>query len=339
MATEKILNTRIQLKYDSLQNWATANTLLKAGEVAVAYLPPKGTGEAPAAVSEAVLMKVGPGNFNDLPFVSAPAADVYAWAKKTEAEFTAWIGTLPNTITLSVGGENKKYSIEDAIKLVRSEIEAGGEAAAIRVENTSELAPDGSGTSFSYTVYQGEAAIADTIEVAVGAGLGVIVTNGDDGPIDPDVPVIVLSDETQASLEKADTAVQTVELYQLDPINNGVTLQISVDGDTTKNRTDISGTEFVKITASGTEKTNTAGDSGNITIGIDSTKFETAVKAIEVDKAVEAGKTTKALTVKVGGADVVFDGSAAKTANVDSAISAAIGDRTTYTNDEIDDLV
>lgn len=82
MATEKILNTRIQLKYDSLQNWTTANTLLKAGEVAVAYLPPKGTGEAPAAVSEAVLMKVGPGNFNDLPFVSALAADVYAWAKE-----------------------------------------------------------------------------------------------------------------------------------------------------------------------------------------------------------------------------------------------------------------
>lgn len=82
MATEKILNTRIQLKYDSLQNWATANTPLKSGEVAVAYLPPKGTGEAPAAVSEAVLMKVGPGNFNDLPFVSALAADVYAWAKE-----------------------------------------------------------------------------------------------------------------------------------------------------------------------------------------------------------------------------------------------------------------
>ena len=84
---EKILNTRIQLKYDSLENWARANTLLKQGEVAVAYLPPKGDGVAPAAVSEAVLMKVGPGNFNDLPFVSALAADIYSWAKQSENDF------------------------------------------------------------------------------------------------------------------------------------------------------------------------------------------------------------------------------------------------------------
>lgn len=84
MANEKILNTRIQLKYDSLQNWHTANTLLKAGEVAVAYLPPKGDGSAPAAIASGVLMKVGPGNFNDLPWVSATAADVYGWAKQAE---------------------------------------------------------------------------------------------------------------------------------------------------------------------------------------------------------------------------------------------------------------
>lgn len=86
--TEKILNTRIQLKYDSLQNWATANTLLKQGEVAFAYLPPKGNGVAPDATSDAVLMKVGPGNFNDLPFVSALAADVYSWAKDNKLTIT-----------------------------------------------------------------------------------------------------------------------------------------------------------------------------------------------------------------------------------------------------------
>lgn len=89
---DKILNTRIQLKYDSLDNWTKANTLLKQGEVAVAYLPPKGAGEAPAAVSEAVLMKVGPGNFNELPFVSALAADVYSWAKENKLTITK-VGT------------------------------------------------------------------------------------------------------------------------------------------------------------------------------------------------------------------------------------------------------
>jgi len=85
---DNILNVRLQLKYDSLENWARENPLLKAGEVAIAYLPPKGNGEAPAATSEAVLMKVGPGNFNSLPFTSALAADVYGWAKENELKFS-----------------------------------------------------------------------------------------------------------------------------------------------------------------------------------------------------------------------------------------------------------
>ena len=84
MPIEKILNTRVLLRYDSLENWASKNPELKKGEVAIAYLPPKGNGEVPAAsaTASAVLMKVGPGAFNDLPWMSALAADVYAWAKE-----------------------------------------------------------------------------------------------------------------------------------------------------------------------------------------------------------------------------------------------------------------
>lgn len=48
------------------------------------------------------------------------------------------------------------------------------------------------------------------------------------------------------------------------------------------------------------------------------------VKVNEATKADSAAKVENALTVKVGGADVVFDGSAAKTADVDAAIEAAI---------------
>lgn len=81
--TEKLLKTRIQLRYDSLENWASKNPELKKGEVAIAYLPPKGNGDAPAASASAVLMKVGPGQFNALPWMSALAADVFGWAKET----------------------------------------------------------------------------------------------------------------------------------------------------------------------------------------------------------------------------------------------------------------
>lgn len=312
MANEKILNTRIQLKYDSYTNWTTANTLLKQGEVAIATLAEDLAQEVNATSKQPILMKVGPGNFNSLPWMSALAADVHAWAKKTEAEFTAWVGTLPNTITLNVNNVDKKYSIEDAIKLVRSEITAGGEAAAITVDSAYKAG------EIKYVVKQGGTEVVKSIVVKADDGL--TTTN----------ETIKLSDATKASLAKADSAVQKVELKQLDPVENGVTLVIAVDDDVTKNRTDIKGQDFIKITASGTNKANTVDDPGNITFSIDSTKFASAAKAIEVDKAVEAGKTTKALTVKVGGADVVFDGSAAKTADVDAAIAAGVKEAKDY---------
>lgn len=92
---EKILQTRIQLKYDTYANWTTNNPVLKAGEVAIATVP---TGDANNVSTSlpAVLMKVGDGtsNYNALPFLSAKAADVYAYAKKPEAEFIAWIKNL-----------------------------------------------------------------------------------------------------------------------------------------------------------------------------------------------------------------------------------------------------
>lgn len=51
---------------------------------------------------------------------------------------------------------------------------------------------------------------------------------------------------------------------------------------------------------------------------------EEEIKAMEIAHATAAGKVDTAITVKVGGTDVVFDGSEAKTADVDAAIAAAI---------------
>lgn len=96
---EKILQTRIQLKYDSYTNWTTNNPILKAGEIAVATISSGNTQEVNSVAAPQVLLKVGDGtsNYNALPFVSAKAADVYSWAKKTEAEFTTWVRTLIST--------------------------------------------------------------------------------------------------------------------------------------------------------------------------------------------------------------------------------------------------
>ena len=80
MAQDKILQTRISLKYDTYANWHSKNPTLLEGEVAVVVVPdPVGT----ISNVPTVLFKVGDGakKFDELPWVSGPAGDVYAWAK------------------------------------------------------------------------------------------------------------------------------------------------------------------------------------------------------------------------------------------------------------------
>ena len=83
MATEKILQTKINLPYDSLENWLVSTRILGAGEVAFAYVETGDTQEVNSVTAPQVLIKVGNGKdlFKDLPFATAKAGDVYAWAK------------------------------------------------------------------------------------------------------------------------------------------------------------------------------------------------------------------------------------------------------------------
>lgn len=81
---EKILNTRILLKYDTLENWNKSTGILRAGEVAIATVPEGGSAQEVGSVkTPQVLVKVGDGKhtFAQLPFITARAGDVYAWAK------------------------------------------------------------------------------------------------------------------------------------------------------------------------------------------------------------------------------------------------------------------
>lgn len=79
--TEQILKTKIRLRYDSFEHWSKCTEALLEGEIAVAYLGPTKTTTSPDNGTHPVMFKVGPGLFNDLPWASALAADVYAWAK------------------------------------------------------------------------------------------------------------------------------------------------------------------------------------------------------------------------------------------------------------------
>ena len=95
---EKILNTRIQLKYDTLANWNASTFLLKRGELAIVEVP-----TAEGTTLPPVMFKVGTGDkkFSELDWASAKAADVYGWAKKSEAEFKTYIAEYVKTVDLS----------------------------------------------------------------------------------------------------------------------------------------------------------------------------------------------------------------------------------------------
>ena len=112
MATKQ-LNARISLKYDTYANWADKNPVLLAGEAAVAVVP-----ASTGAVQQepAVLIKIGDGTktYNDLPFISGKAADVYTWAlQPNKPTYTAnEISGLSDYIAGKVEDTNTTYKIE-----------------------------------------------------------------------------------------------------------------------------------------------------------------------------------------------------------------------------------
>jgi len=137
---DKILNTRIALKYDSLSNWKSSAVKLRPGEVAFAYIDSANGGsqlygETNAVKQPTVLFKVGVGtpgatddgtwkSFNELPWASALAADVYGWAKKSEEEFKSYLTEL-----LSQGAIGD-YATTAALRETNTKVAANEEAIA-----------------------------------------------------------------------------------------------------------------------------------------------------------------------------------------------------------------
>lgn len=138
---EKILNTRIQLKYDTLENWNNSTGILKAGEVAIATVPEGGSGQEVGSVTTPqVLVKVGDGKntFANLPYITAKAGDVYAWAKAEKlgkdafsAEVQKLFTDIENDITAlegKVGNTDVSAQISAAITAALKNL-ANGDAA------------------------------------------------------------------------------------------------------------------------------------------------------------------------------------------------------------------
>lgn len=101
---EKIINTRVQLKYDTLTNWLASSVILKAGEVAIATIA---TADSKSGLTPpAIGIKVGDGKntFANLNWIQAIAGDVPEWAKETAgATVKSWIDSAVGTVASGAG--------------------------------------------------------------------------------------------------------------------------------------------------------------------------------------------------------------------------------------------
>lgn len=112
----KILNSRLKLKVDTLENWESSEVILLAGEVAFAQIS---TASGNITDVPTVVMKVGDGThkWSELKYVYAQASDVYAWAKAaTKPTYTyTEIGGRPTigdgTITVQFGDFSDTFTV------------------------------------------------------------------------------------------------------------------------------------------------------------------------------------------------------------------------------------
>lgn len=197
---EQVLKTKIRLRYDSFDHWSKCTEPLLEGEIAVAYLGPTKTTTTPDNGTHPVMFKVGPGKFNDLPWASALAADVYGWAKaETKPTYDA--------DEIKVDTENNHFNgkgIDTALAEIWTEIVAltGGE--------------------------EGAGAIADQIKAGIKAIQGDTATEGsyvtgvsidENGNLKVSEAALPAS-ATPEQGNKADSAIQTLNILGKD-LNKG----------------------------------------------------------------------------------------------------------------------
>ena len=220
---DKTLNTRIKLKYDTLANWQGdgASVVLLKGEVAICEVPTGGSLEQ--VTPPAILFKVGDGvkTFAQLPWASALAADVYAWAKASTkptystSEITGLTSALAGkenagTAAGLIAALDSEAAVQSGKFITGFELVDGkvtnvqyGEPAEVAVpEYTLEAGTDG-----SLTLKKDGAAVSENIKVT---GWDTLVTSIAAKYTKPEggIPKTDLASDVQTSLGKADSALQ-----------------------------------------------------------------------------------------------------------------------------------
>lgn len=179
---EKILNTRIQLKYDLYENWMGSSIILKQGEAAIATIEAQ-----PSAVKDTeqalphVLIKFGDGEnlYKDLPFASALAADVYSWAKQadkptyTASEISgmdAYVSEYVNDqMGISVDTDTQYQLVKVNDYSYKLQSKGKGDQAWADVAGSAIAIPNDTATIEALQVLVGETAVAEQIAAAITA--------------------------------------------------------------------------------------------------------------------------------------------------------------------------
>lgn len=221
--TTKTLKTRIQLKYDTLANWnAVASTFVpNKGEVCFVEIP---TGDATATTAPTVLFKVGDGTttWGALKWGSALAADVYAWAKAAnKPSYTASEVGVNETAFPGL----KKTGTITGIKM------NGVSKGTSGVVDLGTVITDVSGKQDKTVSITG--ITATTVNEALKELSDRV--NGKYSKPEGGIPKTDLDSTVQASLGKADTALQSHQSVTLATGTNNGTLKITVGGTTTDN--------------------------------------------------------------------------------------------------------
>lgn len=214
------LNTRIQLKCDTYENWQANDIVLMNGEIGLCVIP----ADTGAVQSEpTVIAKIGDGTkkFSELDWMSAKAADVYAWAKSaTKPTYEASeITGLEDFISGEVKDTNTQYQIVQngnlGFKLQKKDI---GDPDFTDVNTITLVAPTLAPGSANGTVAYNGADVAVTgLKDAAYSTVADIIAQVT-GPAEPEEPATgadntiagakAYADEKVAALDFTDSAVE-----------------------------------------------------------------------------------------------------------------------------------
>ena len=245
--TTKTLKTRIQLKYDTLANWnAVASTFVpNKGEVCFVEIP---TGDTTATTAPTVLFKVGDGmtTWGALKWGSALAADVYAWAKAAnKPSYTASeVGVNETAFPgLKKTGTITGITMNGASKGTSGVVDLGTVVTDVSGKQDKAISIDGiTATSVNAALKE----LSDRV-------------NGKYSKPTGGIPKSDLASAVQASLNKADSALQAHQTVTLESGTNNGTLKLTVNG-TAKDNIAVKGLGSAAYTESSAYATSTQGD-------------------------------------------------------------------------------